>query len=261
MATALGKLSDGEMDQLETWIGAGPKRFTLLYSATGDGCVATTFHQKCDNQGPTVTVLYNPQDSVYGGYTGQSWSGSDAWINDPTAFLYQLKFSGNDQRTKFPVVHSNSVNAIYSDNTFGPTFGGGHNLHTFSNTINMSNGVYALTGYVKFNDTYYQMSNVSPRVKSWDDINNGTMNVTELEVYKVTGKMLNFFKYIIKRRNNQSRNVLKLESVINMLACKNSDRKLNLYPKHTIYNTFLKTSLIVYCLHIFLKRQLYKHKR
>jgi len=190
MATTLGKLEDGDMDMLEGWINAGPKTFTLLYSATRDGCDATTFHQKCDNQGPTVTVLYNPQGSVYGGYTGQSWNGNTGdYIDDPTAFLYQLKFSGNDQRTKFPVVVLNSGYAIYSNNTYGPTFGG-HNLHTFSDTINVSNGVYALNGYVKFNGTYYQLSNVSPKVKSWDDINNGTMNVTELEVYKVTGNIL-----------------------------------------------------------------------
>jgi len=194
MAAVLGKLAVGEMDQLETWIGTGPKQFTLLYSATRDGCDATTFHQKCDNQGPTVTVLYNPHDSVYGGYTGQSWNGGVGWINDPTALLYQLKFSGNDQRTKFPVVSSS--HAIYCNNNYGPTFGAGHNLHTFFSTINVSSGVYALNGYVRFNDSFYLMSNVSPKVKSPDDINNGTMNVTELEVYKVTGKMLNFFKYI-----------------------------------------------------------------
>ena len=176
------------MDQLETWIGAGPKQFTLLYSATRDGCVPATFHQKCDNQGPTVTVLYNPQGSVYGGYTGQSWTGGDGtYMNDPTAFVYQLRFSGNEQRTKFPVVNSYSGNAIYSANSYGPTFGGGHVLHTFTNTINVSSGVYALNGHVTFNNTYYQMSNVSPKVKSPNDINNGTMNVTELEVYKVTG--------------------------------------------------------------------------
>jgi len=193
MATSLGKLEDGEMDQLETWIGTGPKQFTLLYSATRDGCDATTFHQKCDNQGPTVTVLYNPQGSVYGGYTGQSWNGDSSYINDPTAFLYQLKFSGNEQRTKFPAaVNSNSGSAIYSANSYGPTFGSSHNLHTFSSTINVSSGVYALNGYVQFNDSFYQMSTVSPHVKSWDDINNGTMNVTELEVYKVTGKPLHF---------------------------------------------------------------------
>jgi len=198
MAAALGKLEDGEMDQLETWIGTGPKQFTLLYSATRDGCVAATFHQKCDNQS-TVTVLYNPQGSVYGGYTGQSWNTNNIWINDPTAFLYQLKFSGNEQRTKFPIV--NSSYAIVSTSNHGPIFGSGNVLRTFTGTINQSNGVYALDGHVKFNDTSYQMSSVSPKVKSWDDINNGNMTVTELEVYKVTGTfLLNYFlKYIIEK--------------------------------------------------------------
>ena len=198
MAAMLGKLADGDMVQLETWIGTGPKQFTLLYSATMDGCVATTFHQKCDNQGPTVTVLYNPQGSVYGGYTGQSWNCSGSYVNDPTAFLYQLKFSGNEQRTKFPI--GNSSYAIASTSNHGPIFGSGHVLCTFNGTINQSNGVYALDGYVTFNDSY-QMSSVSPKVKSWDDINNGTMTVTELEVYKVTGTfLLNYFlKYIIEK--------------------------------------------------------------
>ena len=173
------------MDQLETWIGTGPKQFSLLYSATRDGCDATTFHQKCDNQGPTLTVLYNPQGSVYGGYIGQSWVGSP-WTTDTTAFLFQLKFSGNEQRTKFPVV--NSCKAIQYDSNFGPLFGSV--FYTFYGTINASNGVFALNGSVNFDNSYYQMSTVSPKVKSWNDINNGTLNVTELEVYKVTGTLI-----------------------------------------------------------------------
>ena len=181
-----GQLNDNDMDQLESWIGGGPKTFTLLYSATRDGCVANTFHQKCDNQGPTVTVLYNPQGSVYGGYTGQSWNvNSGGYINDVTAFLFQLKFSGNKQCTKFPVV--NSTRAINSANNCGPAFGEGPVFNTFTGTINPSNGVYTLNGGVTFNDTYYKFSNVSPNIKSWNDINNGNLNVTEIEVYKVTG--------------------------------------------------------------------------
>jgi len=176
------------MDQLEQWLGTGPKTFTLLFSATRDGCDAATFHQQCDNQGPTVTVLFNPQGSVYGGYTGQCWNGSTGYINDPTAFLYQLKFSGNEQRTKFPI--GNSDNAIYTSNNHGPNFGRSALFRTFHNSITPLNGVYALNGSTKLNDGSYQVSNVSPKVKSWNDINNGNMNVTELEVYKVTGKII-----------------------------------------------------------------------
>jgi len=186
-----GQLKDNDMDQLESWIGGGPKTFTLLYSATKDGCVANTFHQKCDNQGPTVTVLYNPQGSVYGGYTGQSWNvNTGGYINDATAFLFQLKYSGNKQCSKFPIV--TSTHAIYSTNNTGPTFGGGHNLCTFTGTINATNGIYALNGGVNVNETYYKLTNVSASVKTWTDIHNGNLNVTDIEVYKVTGN------YVIK---------------------------------------------------------------
>ena len=185
----MGRLEYSDMDQLEQWVGTGPKTFTLLFSATRDGCSATTFHQKCNNQGPTVTVLYNAQGSVYGGYTGQSWEASTSgkYINDSTAFLYQLKFSGHEQRTKFPIVDSNY--AILSYNGHGPNFGQAALFRTFTTDITPANGVYALDGNTALNKSY-QVFNVSPKVKSWDDINNGNMNVTELEVYKVTGKII-----------------------------------------------------------------------
>ncbi|KAH3776045.1 hypothetical protein DPMN_177458 [Dreissena polymorpha] len=101
-----GQLPDKYMDKLESWIGTGPKIFTLLYKITKDGCDAATFHQKCDNQGPTVTVLYNQQGSVYGGYGSASWNSTAAYINDAQAFLFQLKYSGSDKYTKFPVLKS-----------------------------------------------------------------------------------------------------------------------------------------------------------
>ncbi|XP_052247799.1 interferon-induced protein 44-like [Dreissena polymorpha] len=63
---------------------------------------ATAFHQKCDNKGPTVTVLYNQQDSVYEEYASSNWTSSTgAYITDSNAFLYQLKYSGSDTLTKF----------------------------------------------------------------------------------------------------------------------------------------------------------------
>jgi len=186
MAKSLGKLEKGDMNKLERMIGTGQKTFTLLYSATRDGCSASTFHLKCDLQGPTVTVFFNNEGSVFGGYTAESWyCALNNYSKDPNAFLYQLKFSGNDQPTKFPVV--NSENAIYSHNNYGPTFGG-YTLLTFSGAINPSStGVFALNGYIKFNDKFYQMSNVLSNVKSAADINNGNMSVTDFEVYKVTG--------------------------------------------------------------------------
>jgi len=68
-----GLLTDEHMDQLEAWIGTGPKQFNLIYSITRDGCGSAQFHKMCDNQGPTVTVVYNTQGSIFGAYTSLAW--------------------------------------------------------------------------------------------------------------------------------------------------------------------------------------------
>ncbi|XP_052788182.1 interferon-induced protein 44-like [Mya arenaria] len=173
-----GKLTNAEMDVLELMIGSGPKTFTLIYSITSDGCNATTFHQKCDNQGATLTVLYNPQGSVYGGYASLNWPGHGAWANDPKTFLFQLKFSGKKMERRFN--NKNFTNSIYGHTNYGPTFGGGHDLQTFNGTVNPSNGVFALNGSSNFGHTYdiYGLQAT--------DITNGNLNVTDLEVFKVT---------------------------------------------------------------------------
>lgn len=174
-----GKLTDPEKTQLENWIGTGPKTFTLLYSAdTHGGCSNTVFHQRCDNQGPTVTVLYNQQGSTYGGYTSVSWNSSSIHVLDDKAFLFQLKFSGNSQYTKFDV--KTPSNAIYCHSSYGPAFGAAQDLLTFSGAINKSNNVYSLNGQMNF--AYFNNQGVQPA-----NINNGHMTVTELEVYKIAG--------------------------------------------------------------------------
>ena len=174
-----GKLSDKYMDQLEKWIGVGPKQFELLYSITRDGCNATTFHQKCDGQGPTVTVLYNQQDTIYGGYTAISWDQTGSYKSDSTAFMFRLQFNGIAAANKFATQSASSTS--YGDSSYGPTFGGGHDLHTFSSSVTNSGGYFALNGYMSIGSTF------DPQGVSSKDINNGNMNVVELEVYKVTG--------------------------------------------------------------------------
>ena len=175
-----GKLSDKYMDQLEKWIGTGSKQFDLLYSITRDGCNATTFHQKCDGQSPTVTVLYNQQGTIYGGYTAVSWDQSSSYKTDGAAFMFRLQLNGSTNVKQFPT--KRSAKAIYCQSDYGPTFGGGHDLHTFHGSITNSSGSFPLNGYMNF-DHSFDAQGVSA-----NDVNNGSMNVTELEVYKVTGQ-------------------------------------------------------------------------
>ncbi|KAH3823355.1 hypothetical protein DPMN_125154 [Dreissena polymorpha] len=174
-----GQFNDEYMDQLESWLGTGPKIFTRLYQITRDGCNAITFHQKCDNQGPTVTVLYNQHGSVYGGYGSASWiSSSGSYIKDSNAFLFQLKYSGTDQCITFPVTKADS--AMYALSSYGPIFGAGHDLVTFKDTVNSSGGYFALNGSTNFGISF------NTQGLTFDKIINNNLNVTELEVYSIT---------------------------------------------------------------------------
>ena len=45
----------------------------LLMRASRDGFQAQTFHSKCDNKGPTVTIVKSG-NNIFGGFTETSWS-------------------------------------------------------------------------------------------------------------------------------------------------------------------------------------------
>ncbi|XP_052220071.1 interferon-induced protein 44-like [Dreissena polymorpha] len=175
-----GLLRDSDKTQLEQWIGQGQKQFTLLYSATSDGCSSQMLHEKCDHQGATVTVVYNEVGSVFGGYTSASWAAGMGDTRDDKAFLFQLKFSNKETCRKFPV--ANYTYSTFLNEKYGPTFGGsnGYDMHLFSGIINSSGGLFQLNGSFTFGKNY-TMSGIS----NWNDIHNGNLKIKELEVYSV----------------------------------------------------------------------------
>jgi hypothetical protein len=213
-----GLLQREDKDELLKWIG-GRRKFKLLYKISRDGCSNVTFHSKCDNKGMTVTVLYNSSDTVYGGFTSQNWtSAGGAYVSDPKAFLFQLKYNGQWSPKQYLIKPDKSAKAIYCHPDYGPYFGGGHDrpyfgeehdgpyfgggrdgpyfggghdgpyfggghdLGTFNGTLTPSNDVFALNGGCSFNSTY-DMKGI--------DLNsfaNGNLEVKELEVYQVDGE-------------------------------------------------------------------------
>ncbi|XP_053373688.1 interferon-induced protein 44-like isoform X5 [Mercenaria mercenaria] len=178
-----GRLANKDFDQLEKWIGTGSKTFTLLFAITRDGCDAKVFHQKCDDIGPTVTVMYNANGSVYGGYNPTAWtpgSGNGLYNHCTDAFLFQLYLNGNPKQNKFVLKKGCYQNAVYNQPVYGPTFGGGHDLPSFTGTVSRSGDIFKLNMKPNFGNTY-DMEGFSI-----NEINNGNLIVTELEVYKVT---------------------------------------------------------------------------
>ena len=173
----MSELLKKHRDQLVSWIGR-PCHFRLLYKISRDGCSAPTFHQKCDGQGPTVTVLYNTNNTIFGGYLSEGWNSNAAKIYDTSAFLFRLQYNGLYNPVKFPC----STRAGYGDNNYGPTFGGGHDIYTFSGTINKSGNYFALNGNFNNMDNTYNLNG-----QSISSITNNNLQVTDLEVFKVEG--------------------------------------------------------------------------
>ncbi|XP_062573036.1 interferon-induced protein 44-like [Saccostrea cucullata] len=164
-------------DQLAIWIGK-TCHLRLLYKISRDGCSAATFHQKCDGQGPTVTVLYNTNNTIYGGYLSQSWHSYSNFINDPNAFLFRLQYNGSSNPLKFPIDHNSYMYAGYGKSSYGPTFGDS-DIRSFSGTINKSGKYFPLNGSLNMGNIYLLNG------QNVNSITNGHLQVTDLEVYQV----------------------------------------------------------------------------
>lgn len=106
--------------QLSSWIGKSCQ-FELLYKISRDGCCSDTFHDICDGEGPTVTILYCTDNTVYGGFLSQSWTSSGNYIDDPNAFLFILSHQSVQNPRKFPL--TDHTKAAFAHKQFGPTFG------------------------------------------------------------------------------------------------------------------------------------------
>ena len=81
----------GELDGRMSGNTGGKKRFNLLYKVT-DKVDVDEFHTKCDNKGPTVTILQG-KNCLFGGYTSKDWSSQkkSRTFEDKAAFLFTTK--------------------------------------------------------------------------------------------------------------------------------------------------------------------------
>jgi len=117
----------------------------LLYRASRDGFGCKDFHNKCDNQGPTVTIVHSEKNHVFGGFTTQSWRSSGEYEKDSEAFLYLLRSSNTNQKPqKWAIKAGCEENAIYGSSSHGPRFGGGADLilHNNCNSNNSNKRSY-----------------------------------------------------------------------------------------------------------------------
>ena len=127
----------------------------LLFRASEYNFDTKKFHQFCDNQGPTITIIHNSNNHVFGGYATESWDKSKPAITDPTAFLYSIRptiqaFELRKNKRKGYSALANTTNDT------GPAYGelsdleitryGHNNLHCAGNV--WQNGTYEFDPHI-----------------------------------------------------------------------------------------------------------------
>ena len=116
-------LSSSDKVTLNTWYGNPNQQWQLCYQKTRDGASSSTFHALCNGKGPTISIMKVTNGRVFGGYNANSWASVNNYVYNTANWLFSL--TGG---TKHPV-GSYPQYATYDTSSYGPTFGGGHDLH------------------------------------------------------------------------------------------------------------------------------------
>jgi len=174
-------LLNGEHAQiLSEW--TDNKEWSICYKASKDGWDASAFHRQANNVGPTLTIIQSSNNFLFGGYTTLNWTSSSGYAYDGKSWLFSLTNPSGAEPIRMLNDGPNHSNAysIYDHASYGPTFGGGHDLYIVSNA-NTNGSSYTNLGH-SFSLKGYQYG--QPNIKNYFA---GAYNflVTEIEVFKL----------------------------------------------------------------------------
>ena len=162
------------VNKLYEW--SGYNEFELIYRATRDGSDSNIFHNKCDNQGPTICLVQNDKGNIFGGFTSISWENSGSYKYADNCFLFTLTNIHNTSPTKFP--NTDSSKSVQLSSSYGPIFGG-MELCISNNFLNNSDSL----SY--FGEYYYKdILGKGHSIFSGEE-NNKYFKIKELEVFKL----------------------------------------------------------------------------
>lgn len=104
--------------------------FRKLYQMRQDGRTPGHFHTRCDDRGPTLTLIQTQHGYVCGGYTSASWDSVSDFKACRHAFLFSVLGPGMSESsavTHLPLRHDadQASHAIRCRSECGPFFGNG----------------------------------------------------------------------------------------------------------------------------------------
>jgi hypothetical protein len=156
-----------------------PSRWKRIFHGLEDGMNSSSFHSKCDSATPTMIICKSTNGNIFGGYTQYAWN-SGSYKTDSSSFLFSLV---NSYKKPFKQVSTSDSYSIYAYSSYGPTWGGGHNLciHSdFRGTSNYSNGSYSS----------YRMEDTSLGITMGNETFAGSYNfsLSDIEVFTLDKK-------------------------------------------------------------------------
>ena len=157
---------------------SGYKKIELIYRGTRDGTLSKNFHEKCDNKGPTITLIKNEKGNIFGGFSSVSWTSLDNYKQAPNSFLFTLTNIYGTNPTKFQLKDNDSSYAIKDNSSCGAIFGGGNDLY-ISNDFFNNNDTYSY-----FPSSYKDSIGKGKSIFTGDP-NNNEFKIKEIEVFKL----------------------------------------------------------------------------
>lgn len=144
-----GIIKPGDFQLLRKWLDKDFKnrKFKLIFKGTKDGMNATKFHELCNNKGPTVCLMKSGHGKIFGGFMPEAWTSRNNYVNNRKIWLFSIT---NKAKYELQNPDSQSQYAGYDYYTYGPTFGGGHDLYVSSDFTSNSN--YSSKSSYSFSD-------------------------------------------------------------------------------------------------------------
>ena len=113
----------------------------LLFKASVNGDNSQDFHKKCDYMGATITIVQSETGRRFGGYTSICWDKNISnYSTKGVNFLFSL-----DSRKYYKNISGS--NHTYHNSSYGPTFGGGHDLCIVSGCLNNQSSYVGKSSY------------------------------------------------------------------------------------------------------------------
>jgi len=162
--------SDECLNKIYEWTGG--KNMELLFRGTRDGMSGEAFHNKCNNKGPTISLFKNDYGYIFGGFTSIDWTSFGIYKSAPDSFIFSLTNQYGVSPTQFP--NSNSNYSIYDNSSYGPTFGGGHDIGIVFNSNH----------YLNFPHSYNDVLGYGYQIFKGDNYNYN-FYLQEIEVFKL----------------------------------------------------------------------------